>query len=103
VLTNIVSGPKVGPKGICVNSISPSPVSTALWLGDSGVAQNIAAATGSDPKAVAEQAVASTATKRFTTSEEIADLVLFSLATARPTSPVKTSLSTVASPNHCDY
>jgi NAD(P)-dependent dehydrogenase (short-subunit alcohol dehydrogenase family) len=67
---------EVGPKGIRVNTISPGPVSTALWLGDTGVAQTIAAATGSDPKAVAEQAVASTATQRFTTPEEIADLVL---------------------------
>jgi NAD(P)-dependent dehydrogenase (short-subunit alcohol dehydrogenase family) len=68
---------EVGPHGIRVNTISPGPVSTALWLGDTGVAQTIAAAHGSDPTAVAEQAVAGTATKRFTTAEEIADLVLF--------------------------
>jgi NAD(P)-dependent dehydrogenase (short-subunit alcohol dehydrogenase family) len=67
---------EVGPHGIRVNTISPGPVSTALWLGDSGVARTIAAATGSDPKAIAERAVADTATKRFTTAEEIADLVL---------------------------
>jgi NAD(P)-dependent dehydrogenase (short-subunit alcohol dehydrogenase family) len=40
------------------------------------VARTIAAASGSGPKAIAEQAVASTATKRFTTAEEVADLVL---------------------------
>jgi NAD(P)-dependent dehydrogenase (short-subunit alcohol dehydrogenase family) len=68
---------EVGPHGIRVNTISPGPVSTALWLGETGVAQTIAAATGSDPGAVAEQAVAGTATRRFTTAEEIADLVLF--------------------------
>jgi NAD(P)-dependent dehydrogenase (short-subunit alcohol dehydrogenase family) len=67
---------EVGPQGIRINTISPGPVSTALWLGDTGVAQTIAAATGSDPKLIAEQAVAGTATKRFTTAEEIADLVL---------------------------
>jgi NAD(P)-dependent dehydrogenase (short-subunit alcohol dehydrogenase family) len=67
---------EVGPHGIRVNTISPGPVSTALWLGDSGVARTIAAASGSDPKAIAERAVAGTATKRFTTAEEIADLVL---------------------------
>jgi NAD(P)-dependent dehydrogenase (short-subunit alcohol dehydrogenase family) len=67
---------EVGPHGIRVNTISPGPVSTALWLGDTGVAQTIAAATGLDPKAIAEQALAGTATKRFTTAEEIADLVL---------------------------
>jgi len=67
---------EVGPHGIRVNTISPGPVSTALWLGATGVARTIAAASGSDPKAIAEQAVANTATKRFTTAEEIADLVL---------------------------
>jgi NAD(P)-dependent dehydrogenase (short-subunit alcohol dehydrogenase family) len=67
---------EVGPHGIRVNTISPGPVSTALWLGDTGVARTIAAATGSDPDSIAEQAVAGTATKRFTTAEEIADLVL---------------------------
>ena len=67
---------EVGPHGIRVNTISPGPVSTALWLGASGVAQTIAAARGSDPKLIAEHAVADTATKRFTTAEEIADLVL---------------------------
>jgi NAD(P)-dependent dehydrogenase (short-subunit alcohol dehydrogenase family) len=67
---------ELGPHGIRVNTISPGPVSTALWLGESGVARTIAAASGSDPHAIAEQAVAGTATKRFTTAEEIADLVL---------------------------
>jgi NAD(P)-dependent dehydrogenase (short-subunit alcohol dehydrogenase family) len=67
---------EVGPHGIRVNTISPGPVSTALWLGETGVARTIAAASGSDPKAIAEQAVASTATNRFTTAEEVADLVL---------------------------
>ena len=67
---------EVGPLGIRVNTVSPGPVSTALWLGDTGVARTIAAATGSDPESIAQQAVAGTATKRFTTSEEIAHLVL---------------------------
>jgi NAD(P)-dependent dehydrogenase (short-subunit alcohol dehydrogenase family) len=67
---------EVGPHGIRVNTVSPGPVSTALWLGDTGVARTIAAATGSDPESIAQQAVAGTATKRFTTAEEIAHLVL---------------------------
>src|SRR6202044_2368665 len=65
---------EVGPYGIRVNTISPGPVSTALWLGNTGVARTIAAATGSDPESIAEQAVEGTAAKRFTTAEEIADL-----------------------------
>ena len=66
---------ELGPKGIRINSISPGPVATDLWLGDHGVAATIAAATGADPDAVREQALASMATGRFTTPEEVATLV----------------------------
>lgn len=67
---------EVGPQGIRVNMISPGPVETALWLGKDGVAQTIAQATGVAPDAIAHQAVAGTATGRFTRPQEIADLVL---------------------------
>jgi NAD(P)-dependent dehydrogenase (short-subunit alcohol dehydrogenase family) len=66
---------ELGPKGIRINSISPGPVATDLWLGDHGVAATIAAATGGTAEAVREQAMAGTATGRFTTPEEIASLV----------------------------
>jgi len=64
-----------GPKGIRVNSISPGPVATDLWLGDDGVAATIAKATGSDAKAVGAQAMSAMATGRFTAPEEVATLV----------------------------
>ena len=67
---------EVGRKGIRVNTISPGPVSTPLWLGAGGVAATFAAASGTDPSAVEEGAVAGSATGRFTTPEEVADLVL---------------------------
>ena len=67
---------EVGPRGIRVNTISPGPVSTALWLSDSGVAATIARATGSQADAVAKQAATQSATGRFTTPQEVADLVL---------------------------
>ena len=49
---------ELGPKGIRINSVSPGPVATDLWLGDHGVAATIGAATGVDPAAVREQAIA---------------------------------------------
>ena len=66
-----------GPRGIRVNSVSAGPVTTDLWLGTSGVAATVAAATGSDPSAVADQAASHAATGRFTTPEEVAALVVF--------------------------
>jgi NAD(P)-dependent dehydrogenase (short-subunit alcohol dehydrogenase family) len=67
---------EVGPRGIRVNTISPGPVSTALWLSDDGVAATIARATGGQADAVAKQAASQSVTGRFTTPQEVADLVL---------------------------
>jgi NAD(P)-dependent dehydrogenase (short-subunit alcohol dehydrogenase family) len=66
---------ELGPRGIRINSISPGPVATDLWLGDHGVAATIAAATGSDPDTVRGQAIAGMPTGRFTTPQEVATLV----------------------------
>jgi NAD(P)-dependent dehydrogenase (short-subunit alcohol dehydrogenase family) len=67
---------ELGPKGIRVNSVSPGPVSTALWLGDQGVAATVAQAQGGDPAAVAQAAASSMPTGRFTEPAEVADLVV---------------------------
>ena len=60
-----------------VNTISPGPVQTDLWLGDDGVAATVAHANGTSPEAVAQQAAADAVTGRFTYPQEVADLALF--------------------------
>jgi NAD(P)-dependent dehydrogenase (short-subunit alcohol dehydrogenase family) len=71
-----------GPKGIRVNTVSPGPVATDLWLGKDGVAQTVARASGGDPDAVAKGAAAQGVTGRFTYPQEVADLVVL-LASGR--------------------
>ena len=68
-----------GPKGIRINSVSPGPVATDLWLGEGGVADTVAKASGTDIAAAREQIVAGMGgfpTGRFTTPEEVATLVV---------------------------
>ena len=68
---------EVAPRNIRVNTVSPGPVSTALWLGDDGVANTVARATGDDAGTVQQHAAAEAATGRFTSPEEVADVIVF--------------------------
>ena len=64
-----------GPRGIRVNCVSPGQVGTDLWLGEHGVAETVAKATGVDADTVDETAAAGIATRRFTRPEEVATLI----------------------------
>lgn len=66
-----------GPKGIRVNTISPGPVATDLWLADGGVAAQFAAASGASSDDIVQSVSAGAATGRFTTPQEVADLTVF--------------------------
>ena len=69
-----------GPHGIRVNAVSPGPVATDLWLGEHGVAETVAKATGVDAETARRTIIAGIggfATGRFTTPEEVAALIAF--------------------------
>jgi NAD(P)-dependent dehydrogenase (short-subunit alcohol dehydrogenase family) len=78
-LTNFAKGlsKELGPEGIRVNSISPGPVTTDMWLGDAGMAKTLSEAIGEAPEAIAASAVGDTPLGRFSTPQEVADLVVF--------------------------
>ena len=67
---------EVGRRGVRLNTISPGPVATDLWLGDDGVAATIGRAGHRDAGSVADDAASQSVTGRFTRPEEVATLVV---------------------------
>jgi NAD(P)-dependent dehydrogenase (short-subunit alcohol dehydrogenase family) len=68
---------EVGGRGIRVNTVSPGPVETDLWLGGGGVADTVSANAGLTPQQVVAQAQAGIVSGRFSRPAEVADLVVF--------------------------
>ena len=80
-LTNLCKSLSKEPgPGIRVNTVSPGPVRTDLWLGDKGVAATVAQGDLSADDVVRRQEAAAPS-GRFTAPEEIADLVAFVCST----------------------
>jgi len=64
-------------RGVRVVGVAPGPVSTPLWLGQTGAAATIAAQEGSDLQSVVDEVSAAIPVGRFTTAVEVGDLVAF--------------------------
>jgi len=76
-LDNLAKGlsKEFGPQRIRINTVDPGPVSTDLWLGGDGVAARLGAANGQSPEQVVQGTAANMITGRFSSPQEIADLV----------------------------
>jgi NAD(P)-dependent dehydrogenase (short-subunit alcohol dehydrogenase family) len=70
------------PQGVRVVGVAPGSVGTPLWFRPSGIADTLAARTGTDPQTVVNDTISRIPIRRFTTPKEVGDLVAF-LASAR--------------------
>src|SRR5437868_2777598 len=65
------------PKGVLVNSVTPGPVSSQLWMAPGGLADQVAAKSGITREEVLQSTAKGVPIGRFGTEEEIAAVVAF--------------------------
>lgn len=68
---------ELAPRNIRVNSVSPGPVATVRWMQQGGLADGFAEVNGQTPDEVRAELASASPTGRFSTPEEVADLVVF--------------------------
>ena len=64
-------------RGVLVNAVAPGPVSTTLWLGEGGLADQAAAAQGVSREEALASAQAKPPRGRFGTDDEVAAAIVF--------------------------
>jgi 3-oxoacyl-[acyl-carrier protein] reductase len=64
-------------RGVRVNALTPGPVTSALWMEEGGLADQVAAARGTTREEVLESTAAGVPIGRFGSPEEIANVIVF--------------------------
>jgi 3-oxoacyl-[acyl-carrier protein] reductase len=64
-------------RGVLVNAVAPGPTATELWVGEGGLGDQAAAASGTTREEALAAAARKVPLRRLGTAEEIADVVVF--------------------------
>jgi 3-oxoacyl-[acyl-carrier protein] reductase len=64
-------------RGVRVNAVTPGPVTTELWMGPGGLADQVAAARGTTREQVLESTAAGVPLGQLGSPEEIANVIVF--------------------------
>ena len=64
-------------RGVLVNAVAPGPIEGETWTGEGGLAEQLAARTGTTPKEVLERTRAGLPRGRMGTDDEVATVIVF--------------------------